>query len=187
MKRTVPKASNKIQAVAIARLYIAHPSKQRWTYTGLQGAAVLANDLIGNTFWIKLVDVSVSATININGSWNSSSSLSPSLRIVASSGIRKSTIRSLTTKIGHSSIHLSLRIVWQDCPLRMKKRPRPSRRKWMSVKKTPAKTPRRPLFMAQGRWPARVPLRNTIADWEAYCMATVLHRDRTYLLLNYNQ
>ena len=62
VKRTVPKASNKIQAVAIARLYIAYPNRQRWTYTGLQGAAVLANDLIGNTFWVKLVDVSVSVT-----------------------------------------------------------------------------------------------------------------------------
>ncbi|MCJ1293666.1 hypothetical protein MMC34_005221 [Xylographa carneopallida] len=58
VNRAVPKAQNKIQAVAVARLYIAYPNKQRWTYTGLQGAAVLANDLIGNTFWIKMVDVS---------------------------------------------------------------------------------------------------------------------------------
>jgi len=59
VKRTVPKASNKIHAVAVARLYIAYPNRQRWTYTGLQGAAVLANDLVGNTLWIKLVDISV--------------------------------------------------------------------------------------------------------------------------------
>ena len=59
VKRTVPKSANKIQAVAVAQLFVAYPSKQRWTYTGLQGAAVLANDLIGNTFWIKLVDISV--------------------------------------------------------------------------------------------------------------------------------
>ncbi|KAL8773615.1 MAG: hypothetical protein Q9194_004281, partial [Teloschistes cf. exilis] len=58
VKRTVPKSANKIQAVAVARLYIAYPNKQRWVYTGLQGAAVLANDLVGNTFWIKMVDVS---------------------------------------------------------------------------------------------------------------------------------
>lgn len=57
--RTVPKATNKIQAVAVARLYVAYPNRQRWTYTGLQGAAVLANDLVGKTFWIKLVDISV--------------------------------------------------------------------------------------------------------------------------------
>lgn len=59
VKRTIPKSANKIQAVAVARLYIAYPNRQRWVYTGLQGAVVLANDLVGNTFWIKLVDVSV--------------------------------------------------------------------------------------------------------------------------------
>ncbi|KAI9844798.1 MAG: hypothetical protein M1838_002034 [Thelocarpon superellum] len=60
VKRAVPKASNKIHAVAVARLYVAYPSRQRWTYTGVQGAAVLANDLVGNTLWIKMVDVSSS-------------------------------------------------------------------------------------------------------------------------------
>jgi outer membrane lipoprotein-sorting protein len=59
VKRTVPKPSNKIHAVAVARLYIAYPNRSRWTYTGLQGAAVLANDLVGHTMWIKLVDISV--------------------------------------------------------------------------------------------------------------------------------
>ncbi|KAF4630937.1 hypothetical protein G7Y89_g7208 [Cudoniella acicularis] len=58
VKRHVPKQSNKIQAVAVARLYVAYPNRQRWTYTGLQGAVVLANDLVGNTYWLKLVDVS---------------------------------------------------------------------------------------------------------------------------------
>jgi len=60
VKRTVPKTSNKILAVAVAKLYVAHPNPQRWTFTGLQGAIVLANDLVGNTFWLKLVDISVS-------------------------------------------------------------------------------------------------------------------------------
>lgn len=59
IKRTVPKSANKIQAAAVARFYIAYPNKQRWTYTGLQGAVVLSNDLVGNTFWIKMVDISV--------------------------------------------------------------------------------------------------------------------------------
>ncbi|KAH2446327.1 hypothetical protein KXV83_000960, partial [Aspergillus fumigatus] len=58
VKRNVSKPSNKILAVAVARLYVAYPDPQRWTYTGLQGAAVLANDLVGRTFWLKLVDVS---------------------------------------------------------------------------------------------------------------------------------
>jgi len=61
VKRTVPKSANKIHAVAVAKLYIAYPDRHRWTYTGLQGAAVLANDLVGNTFWLKLVDISVGA------------------------------------------------------------------------------------------------------------------------------
>lgn len=59
VKRIVPKPANKILAVAVARLYVAHPDSQRWTYTGLQGAAVIANDLVGHTLWLKLVDVSV--------------------------------------------------------------------------------------------------------------------------------
>lgn len=61
VKRNVPKPANKIHAVAVARLYVAYPDPQRWVYTGLQGAAVLANDLVGRTFWLKMVDVSVSA------------------------------------------------------------------------------------------------------------------------------
>ncbi|KAI6809448.1 hypothetical protein KC337_g16278, partial [Hortaea werneckii] len=58
VKRTVPKATNKIHAVAVVKLYICPPSHHRWTFTGLQGALVLANDLVGNTFFLKLVDVS---------------------------------------------------------------------------------------------------------------------------------
>lgn len=59
VKRNVPKPANKILAVAVARLYVAYPDPQRWTYTGIQGAAVLCNDLVGRTFWLKMVDVSV--------------------------------------------------------------------------------------------------------------------------------
>lgn len=59
VKRFVPKQSNKIQAVAVARLYVAYPDPSKWTYTGLQGAVVLANDLVGNTYWLKMVDISV--------------------------------------------------------------------------------------------------------------------------------
>lgn len=59
VKRFVPKANNKIQAVAVARLYVAFPNRSKWNYTGLQGAAVLCNDLVGNTYWVKMVDISV--------------------------------------------------------------------------------------------------------------------------------
>ncbi|KAK7742846.1 hypothetical protein SLS63_000414 [Diaporthe eres] len=58
VKRFVPKQSNKIQAVAVARLYVAYPNRSKWTYTGLQGAVVLSNDLVGNTYWLKMVDIS---------------------------------------------------------------------------------------------------------------------------------
>ncbi|KAH7037383.1 uncharacterized protein B0I36DRAFT_428035 [Microdochium trichocladiopsis] len=58
VKRVVPKQTNKIQAVAVAKLYVAYPDRTKWTYTGLQGAIVLSNDLVGNTYWLKLVDVS---------------------------------------------------------------------------------------------------------------------------------
>lgn len=71
VKRQVPKATNKIQAVAVARLYIAYPNRNKWTYTGLQGAAVLANDLVGNTYWLKLVDVSVRESVSESWSTNS--------------------------------------------------------------------------------------------------------------------
>ncbi|KAI9675842.1 MAG: magnesium ion transporter [Trizodia sp. TS-e1964] len=60
VKRYVPSPANKIHTVAIGRLYAAYPNRQRWTYTGLQGAVVLANDLVGNTFWLKMVDISAS-------------------------------------------------------------------------------------------------------------------------------
>lgn len=59
VKRFVPKPANKIQAVAVARLYVAYPDRSKWTYTGLQGAVALANDLVGNTYWLKMVDISV--------------------------------------------------------------------------------------------------------------------------------
>ncbi|KAJ5445706.1 Actin-binding FH2 [Penicillium cf. griseofulvum] len=58
VKRNVPKPANKILAVAVARLYVAYPDPQKWTYTGIQGAVVLCNDLVGRTFWLKIVDVS---------------------------------------------------------------------------------------------------------------------------------
>ena len=59
VKRTISTSANKIEAEAVAKLYVAYPNRQKWVYTGLQGAAVLANDLVGNTYWIKMVDVSV--------------------------------------------------------------------------------------------------------------------------------
>ncbi|EJS41631.1 las17p [Saccharomyces arboricola H-6] len=57
IKRALPKASNKIIDVTVARLYIAYPNKDEWQYTGLSGAIALVDDLVGNTFFLKLVDI----------------------------------------------------------------------------------------------------------------------------------
>ncbi|CAI7466076.1 BTE_collapsed_G0051520.mRNA.1.CDS.1 [Saccharomyces cerevisiae] len=57
IKRALPKASNKIIDVTVARLYIAYPDKNEWQYTGLSGALALVDDLVGNTFFLKLVDI----------------------------------------------------------------------------------------------------------------------------------
>lgn len=57
IKRALPKSSNKIIDVAIARLYIAYPNPNEWQYTGLSGAIVLVDDLVGHTFFLKLVDI----------------------------------------------------------------------------------------------------------------------------------
>lgn len=123
VKRQVPKASNKIQAVAIARLYIAYPNRCKWTNTGYQGAVVLANDLIGNTYWLKLVDMSVRLS-PILKCLSSRTKIVSSLRIVVYYGIKKYTIHGLTTKIGPFFILLRPRNVWQDCHLLMKKKPK---------------------------------------------------------------
>ena len=58
IKLSIPKQFNKIIDVTIAKLYIAYPSPTEWTYTGLYGALCLIDDLVGNTFFLKLVDIS---------------------------------------------------------------------------------------------------------------------------------
>jgi hypothetical protein len=57
IKRAIPKASNKILTAAAARLYVAFPVPTKWRFTGLSGALVLAKDTVGNTYFLKLVDV----------------------------------------------------------------------------------------------------------------------------------
>ncbi|CAI5756203.1 unnamed protein product [Candida verbasci] len=57
IKRVIPKASNKIIDATVARLYIAYPDPTKWIYTGLSGAIVLVDDLVGHTFFLKLVDI----------------------------------------------------------------------------------------------------------------------------------
>lgn len=57
IKRALPKSSNKIIDVTVARLYIAYPDKTEWQYTGLSGAITLIDDLVGHTFFLKLIDI----------------------------------------------------------------------------------------------------------------------------------
>lgn len=57
VKRAIPKASNKIIDATACRLYIAYPDPTKWTFTGLVGAIVLVDDLVGHTFFLKLVDI----------------------------------------------------------------------------------------------------------------------------------
>ncbi|CUM66707.1 uncharacterized protein PRCAT00004385001 [Priceomyces carsonii] len=57
IKRAIPKANNKVIDATVARLYIAYPDPTKWTYTGLMGAIVLVDDLVGHTFFLKLVDI----------------------------------------------------------------------------------------------------------------------------------
>lgn len=135
VKRTVPKASNKILAVAIARLYIAPPNRQLWAYTGLQGAVVLTNDLVGNTFWIKLVDISVGLAMFSQSSMLLTISRRQSAVFY---GIRKSTILSTIIKTGLFSIHLNSKVAWQDSLSRTRRRPSSSRRRWTSGRTTQA-------------------------------------------------
>ncbi|GEQ67471.1 hypothetical protein JCM33374_g1136 [Metschnikowia sp. JCM 33374] len=57
IKRAIPKASNKIIDATVAKLYVAYPDRTQWTFTGLMGAIALVDDLVGHTFFLKLVDI----------------------------------------------------------------------------------------------------------------------------------
>ncbi|AOA61774.1 Actin assembly factor [Komagataella phaffii CBS 7435] len=57
VKRSIPGASNKIIDCTVARLYIAYPEPNEWTFTGLSGAVAFVDDLVGHTFFLKLVDI----------------------------------------------------------------------------------------------------------------------------------
>ncbi|CAK9437547.1 uncharacterized protein LODBEIA_P19250 [Lodderomyces beijingensis] len=57
VKRAIPKPSNKIIDATVARLYIAYPDPTKWVFTGLMGAVAFVDDLVGHTFFLKLVDI----------------------------------------------------------------------------------------------------------------------------------
>ena len=57
VKGAIPKSSNKIQTVALARVYYAHPDPNTWSYAGLQGALAFTHDSTRNAFYFRLVDL----------------------------------------------------------------------------------------------------------------------------------
>jgi hypothetical protein len=59
VNRVVPEPSNKVVYGAIARLYVNHPDRTRWNFTGISGVVVLAQDLVGKTLFLKIVDIKV--------------------------------------------------------------------------------------------------------------------------------
>lgn len=63
VKRAVPSSSNNIITVAVGRLYIAYPDPKQWQFTGISGAIVFTEDLVGNTFFFKIVDVVVGSLL----------------------------------------------------------------------------------------------------------------------------
>lgn len=52
----IPSSSNKIFAAVPARIYFAHPQRDKWSYSGLQGALALTYDKSKDAFIFKLVD-----------------------------------------------------------------------------------------------------------------------------------
>jgi hypothetical protein len=59
VNRAVPEPSNKVVYGAIARLYVNYPDRTRWNFTGISGVVVLAQDLVGKTLFLKIVDIKV--------------------------------------------------------------------------------------------------------------------------------
>lgn len=57
VKSAIPKSSNKINTVALARVYYAHPNPNDWSYAGLQGALAFTFDSTRNAFYFRLVDL----------------------------------------------------------------------------------------------------------------------------------
>lgn len=60
IKKCIPRPTNKIITAAVARLYVAHPNPNEWRFTGISGAIVFTYDVIGNTLFLKMVDISSS-------------------------------------------------------------------------------------------------------------------------------
>jgi len=54
IKNAIP---NKIFYAALARVYYAHPQRNKWSYAGLQGALVFTLDQSNNVYHFKMIDL----------------------------------------------------------------------------------------------------------------------------------
>lgn len=52
----IPSSNNKIFTAVPARIYFAHPQRDKWSYSGLQGALAFTYDKSKDAFDFKLVD-----------------------------------------------------------------------------------------------------------------------------------
>ncbi|KAI6026598.1 hypothetical protein BKA83DRAFT_4050113 [Pisolithus microcarpus] len=57
VKSAISSEGSKILFATPARIYFAHPRKDKWTYGGLQGALALVEDLSKSAHFVKLVDI----------------------------------------------------------------------------------------------------------------------------------
>ncbi|THH03936.1 hypothetical protein EW146_g10313 [Bondarzewia mesenterica] len=57
VKSSIPTSSKKIHTAALARIYFAHPDPNSWSYSGLQGAVVFAQDNTKNALFLRMVDL----------------------------------------------------------------------------------------------------------------------------------
>lgn len=54
------KCTQKIYTVTVARLYVAYPNPNQWTYTNIWGAVVFLKDKkINDSFFFRIVDLTV--------------------------------------------------------------------------------------------------------------------------------
>ena len=57
IKSILPNSTYKIITATLARIYYAHPSPNKWSYTGLQGGLVFVRDTKTGAHWFKLCDL----------------------------------------------------------------------------------------------------------------------------------
>ncbi|CAG8659105.1 1289_t:CDS:10, partial [Ambispora leptoticha] len=57
IKKAIPTSANKIITATVARLYVAYPDPNAWTYANIVGAVVFLRDLKKKSFFFRIVDL----------------------------------------------------------------------------------------------------------------------------------